>query len=50
MIKAKRNTPAQKKIDEKLLFILEEAIPKSQTERKRYVADCAFFYATIFKK
>lgn len=48
--KAKGITPAQKEINERLLFMLEEAIPRSQTERKKYVGDIAFFYATIFKK
>jgi hypothetical protein len=49
--KAKAQSPAtKKKIDERLLFILEEEIPRSQTERKKYVGDVAFFYATIFKK
>lgn len=29
--------------------LLEEAIPKGETERKRYMADISLFYATIFK-
>ena len=50
--KAKRIPPAPKnRIEEnKLNFILEDSIPKTQTERKKFVADCAFFYSTIFKK
>lgn len=34
----------------KLVFLLEEAIPKEQEDRKKYVADIAFFYGVVFKK
>lgn len=44
----KGNTPLKTE-EKKLLFILEESIPKDQTGRKKYVADIAFFYASIFK-
>jgi len=41
----------QKNIEEtKLLFTLEESIPFTQTERKKYVSDIALFYQTVFKK
>lgn len=30
--------------------MLEEAIPVAQQERKKYMADVAFFYSTIFKE
>ena len=30
-------------------FLLDEAIPKGETDRKKYMADCAMFYAMIFK-
>lgn len=30
--------------------LLDEAIPKGETERKRYMADISLFYATIFKE
>jgi len=33
----------------RITFLLEESIPKSQQERKKYVADVAFFYSTIFR-
>jgi len=33
-----------------LEFLLQESIPQEQTDRKKYVSDIAFFYATIFKK
>lgn len=49
MIKSKGQTPL-KQNNKELLFTLEESIPKEQTERKKYVSDIAFFYATIFKK
>lgn len=46
----KGKTPIeQKEIESKLSFMLDEAIPTSQSERKRYMSDCAFFYATVFK-
>ncbi len=34
----------------KLLFLLDEATPKDQVDRKKYMADCAFFYNVVFKK
>mgnify|MGYP001174082629 FL=1 len=40
----------QQKIENKLSFILDEAIPTNPTERKKYMSDCAFFYATVFKE
>tara|TARA_B110000503_G_C6848146_1_gene289645 strand:- start:54 stop:428 length:375 start_codon:yes stop_codon:yes gene_type:complete len=40
----------QKEIDEKLELMLNEALPTSQQERKKFMSDCAFFYVTIFKK
>ena len=30
-------------------FLLEESIPPGETDRKRYVADIAFFYGSSFK-
>jgi len=36
-------------IKNKLIFALEDSVPKIPTERKKYVADIHFFYATIFK-
>lgn len=33
-----------------VLFMLEEAVPKEQNERRKYVGDIALFYATIFKE
>lgn len=49
--KTARETPnQQQEIDKRLLFILDEAIPVEQTERKKYVSDIAFFYASIFKE
>lgn len=45
-----REKPSQIKKEEKRIeFILEESIPKEQVARKKYVADIAFFYSTIFK-
>lgn len=47
----KRTTQPQKNNEEqKLLFILEESIPFTQAERKKYVSDIALFYQTTFKK
>lgn len=31
-------------------FLLDEAIPKGETQRKRYMADISLFYSTIFKE
>ena len=33
-----------------LLFMLEEAIPKDQTGRKKYMGDIPVFYTTTFKE
>lgn len=30
-------------------FLLDEAVPKGETQRKRYMADISLFYSTIFK-
>lgn len=40
----------QVKIKNDLVFLLDEAIPKEGTARKRYMADIALFYGTIFKE
>jgi len=49
--KAKRLPQAQEnKIYKKLRFILSEAIPTNQEERRKYVGDVAFFYGSIFSK
>lgn len=40
----------QREIDENFTFMLNEAIPVSQGERKKYVSDIALFYNTVFKK
>lgn len=46
-----REKPNQlNKEKERILFLLEESIPEAQQERKKYMADCAFFYSTVFKK
>jgi len=48
--KRKGKTPLEEKeINERFLFMLEEAIPVAQQERKKYVSDIALFYQTIFK-
>lgn len=39
----------QLEIKHKLLFMLDESIPKEQSERKKYVSDVAFFYGIVFK-
>lgn len=50
-MKGKRTTQPKKNTeDKKLLFILKESIPFSQSERKKYVSDIALFYQSIFKK
>jgi len=57
--KSEGTTQLQKEIKElkeqlelknKLVFMLDESIPKEQSERKKYVADVAFFYGSVFKK
>jgi len=40
----------QKQIDDRFLFMLEEAIPVAQQERKKYMADITLFYRTVFEK
>lgn len=40
----------QKEIDTMLELMLNESIPTAQSERKKYMSDCAFFYVTIFKR
>jgi hypothetical protein len=49
MKKGEGKTQPTEKNKKQITFLLEEAIPKAQQERKKYVADCAFFYSTIFK-
>ena len=39
----------EKRIQEKFRFMLNEAIPVNQEERRKYVGDVAFFYLSIFK-
>lgn len=39
----------QLEIKDKLVFSLEEAIPKEMTARKKYMSDIALFYETVFK-
>ncbi len=34
---------------DRIFFLLEESIPMSQQERKKYMSDCAFFYSVVFK-
>lgn len=41
---------SQQEIDDKLELMLNEGIPTSAQERKKFMSDCAFFYVTIFKK
>lgn len=50
--KRKGKTPLQtrKEMNEDFLHMLEESVPTSQNERRKYVADIAFFYATVFQK
>lgn len=40
----------QLEVKNKLIFSMENSVPTEQTARKKYVADVAFFYGTIFKK
>lgn len=49
MKKGERKTQPTIKDKERITFLLEESIPKSQQERKKYMADCAFFYNVVFK-
>lgn len=35
--------------EDRIKFLLNESIPTSQQERKKYVGDIAFFYSSIFK-
>lgn len=50
MKKNSKGIPSLKnKTDKEFIFMLDEAIPVSQQERKKYVADITFFYATVFK-
>jgi len=30
-------------------FLFEEAIPKGESQRRQYMADCALFYSSVFK-
>ena len=52
--KTMREKPNQKTkkedINSNLKITFESVIPKSQGDRKRFVADCTFFYITVFKK
>ena len=48
----KGKTPVQKEIQKEskaLTFILQETIPISQNERRKYCADISIFYSAIFK-
>jgi|6_EtaG_2_1085325.scaffolds.fasta_scaffold16778_2 hypothetical protein len=36
-------------LKDKLVFMLEESIPKEATARKKYVGDVALFYQSVFK-
>lgn len=40
----------QLELKNKLVFMLDESIPAEQSERKKYMADCAIFYGAVFKK
>lgn len=46
---SQRKTPLKIEEENKLLFRLEENIPKSQQERKKYVGDIAYFFSSIFQ-
>lgn len=37
-------------IQNKFVFVLEDSIPKNETERKKYVGDIALFYTSVFKE
>ena len=50
MKKGNGKTEPKIKDQKQITFLLEEAIPKGQSERKKYMADCAFFYSVVFKK
>lgn len=45
-------TRLQKKLElnNSIGFLLDEAIPEGETQRKRYMADISLFYSTTFKK
>lgn len=49
MKKGNGKTEPTNKDKKQITFLLEESIPEAQEERKKYVADIAFFYSTIFK-
>ena len=40
----------QLELKNKLVFCLDDTVPKEEMERKKYVADIAFFYGSSFKK
>ena len=40
----------RKKQDEKLVFLLEESIPVESNARKKYAAEIALFYNSVFEK
>lgn len=46
--KPKGKTQEQQEIDKKLIFTLDESIPTSQNERKKYMSDIALF-SSIFR-
>jgi len=41
---------AKLELKDSIGFLLDEAIPKGETQRKRYMADISLFYSTIFKE
>lgn len=41
---------AKLELQKSIGFLLDEAIPKGETQRKRYMADISLFYSTIFKE
>lgn len=47
--KGQRKTQPTIKNKDRITFLLEEVIPTSQQDRKKYVSDIAFFYSTVFK-
>lgn len=48
--KSKASGPLKNKIDKEFLFMLDEAIPVEQNQRKKYVSDIALFYGSVFKQ
>jgi len=50
MKKEVEGNPQTKQEENRISFLLKEAIPVSQIDRKKYVSDITFFYSTIFKK